>query len=76
MKKNLFFAAVCIIASFALLFTVLTTNATSLQDLRAKADASTYCAPNSGTDCRSHATGNIYPNYTAKPYDVELPIEP
>lgn len=73
MKKTLFFALTGALATVALVLTVFTTNASSLQDLRANANAaSTYCAPNSGTDCRSHATGNIYPNYTPKEYDVEL----
>ncbi|MEJ7820677.1 MAG: hypothetical protein WKF85_00070 [Chitinophagaceae bacterium] len=59
-----------VFGSAALLFNVFTTSASSLQDLRAKASeaAGTYCAPNSGTDCISSATGNIYPNYTATPY--------
>ncbi len=69
MKTKLFFS-LAVIATAALLFSVFTTSASSLQDLRAKADAApaTYCAPNAGTDCKSHATGNIYPDYTPKPY--------
>jgi len=67
--KKLFFAATAVVATAAIMFSVLTSNASSLQDLRAKANpAATYCAPNPGTDCKSHATGNIYPDYTAKPY--------
>ena len=70
MKKKLIFGTVAVLGSVALMFSVFTTNASSLQDLRAKASEGTgsYCAPHAGTDCISDATGNIYPNYTATPY--------
>jgi hypothetical protein len=70
MKKKLIFGTVAVLGSAALMFSVFTTNASSLQDLRAKATegGGSYCAPHAGTDCISDATGNIYPNYTATPY--------
>jgi hypothetical protein len=62
MKKTLaFFSA-------AVLLAVLFTNAfgykvSSLEELRAK--AGDYCTGSANTDCRSSATGNIYPNMEA-----------
>lgn len=62
MKKTFIFL------SAAALLAVLVTNAfgtkvASLEELRAK--AGDYCTGSANTDCRSGATGNIYPNMEA-----------
>lgn len=74
MKQKLFFALTGALATAALVLSVFTTKASSLQDLRAKANpvgGGSYCAPSPGNDCKSHATGNIYPDYIATPYPSE-----
>lgn len=69
--KKFILATTATLGALALLFSVFTTNASSLQDLRAKANEGSYCAPSPGNDCKSHATGNIYPDYKATDYPAE-----
>jgi hypothetical protein len=77
MKRKLFLALGGAFATAALVLSVFTTSASSLQDLRAKANpgAGSYCATSAGSDCRSHATGNIYPDHKVTPYDAVAPAQ-
>jgi len=69
MKKKVMLAigGTMMVSAFA--FSGLVSNGHSLNQLRAKAEAAaSYCTPTANSDCKSDATGNIYPGYASAPY--------
>lgn len=67
MKRKLIFslAATFVAAGFA--FGGFESQASSISEL--SAEAGSYCTQDSSTDCKSSATGNIYPGYRAASYE-------
>ncbi|MEJ7820676.1 MAG: hypothetical protein WKF85_00065 [Chitinophagaceae bacterium] len=64
MKKQIVLITTIMLSTVPILFVVFTTNVSSMQDLCAKASqGGCYCIPSPGCDCRSDATGIIYPDH-------------
>jgi hypothetical protein len=62
-KKFLAFALTGFVIAVGFAFSGLSASASDLSELSAK--AGDYCTGSANTDCRSSATGNIYPNMEA-----------
>ena len=64
MKKKIMIAASGTFLLAALGLSGLTTQASTVEELRSK--ATDYCTPKENVDCKSGATGNIYSGYAAE----------